>query len=371
MPRKLKGIRRKGKGWQAFVRVAGKLRSKQFPIDHPVEKMRAWREQQIDLHGGRRAQAGTFRADVETFLTKPEIAAQPYVGQLARHLARWVQALDGTRSRAEIERDEIEHLIQGWLKRYAEPTVYHWRSALNLLYTTLDGAGAANPVKETTCPRSWIPKDHSVPFGKLAAIVAAMPDVCYPKKGIRKPSIAKLVGRVIVEVGIRPADLLKVRRTDVDWSGSAFRWPASAKGRGTAARTVPLTPAGLAAFTALDAAGAFGAFDPAAVSHSFKRAARQVDGDDTPIHLYTGRHTLGADLYRATGDLATVGRMLNHAPGSRATPQYAQGANADVDRAAVQALSASRQVQDQQSGLPKKLPAKAKLRRSKQLRSRA
>lgn len=371
MPRKLKGIRRKGKGWQAFVRVAGKLHTKQFPIDHAVEKMRAWRELKIDLHGGRRAKAGSFAADVQTFLATPEIAAQKYVGQLARHLAQWTEALDGQRSRHTITRDEIEAVLQKWLKRYAEPTVYHRRSALLLLFSTLDGAGAANPVKETTCPKSWIPADHSVPYERLAAIVAAMPPWVYPKKGIRRPSTAAIVSAIVLEVGIRPADLRQVRSRDIDWNAPTLRWPASAKGKGTAASTLPLTEKALIAMRAFDAANLYGQFSVAAVSHSFKRAARQLEGEETPIHLYTGRHTLGADLYRATGDLATVGRMLNHAPGSRATPQYAQGANADVDRAAVQALSASRQEPPSARKLPKKLPAKAKLRRSKQLLSRA
>jgi len=353
------------------VRVRGQLLTKQFPIDHPVEKMRAWRTLQVKRLGGRRSKGGSFAADVDSFLAKPEVAAQPYVHQTAHSLALWVDELGGDRDRTGIERDEIEAVLQGWLQTYAEPTVYHRRSALMQLYRVLDGAGAANPVKDTTCPKSWIPADHSVAFDKLATIVAAMPDWSYPKKGRRERSIAKLVGQAIVQVGIRPADLLKVRKTDIDASASTLRWPASAKGKGAAARTVPLTPGGLAALLALEAAGGLGAFNPEAVSHSFKRAARQVDGDATTIHLYSGRHAVGADLYRATKDLATVGRMLNHAPGSRATAQYAQGANADVDRAAAAALSAARQEHPPVQKLAKKLADRRKRRVLKQIRRRS
>lgn len=371
MARKIIGIRRHGAGWEAFVRVRGKLYTNQYAIDHPVADMRAWREQQKDAHGGRRGRSGTFAADVLEFLGKPEIAAQRYVGQLAHYLGLWVEALSGDRPRATITRDEIEAVLQRWLKTFAEPTVYHRRSALLQLFTVLDGAGAANPVKETTCPKSWIPADHSTKFSTLAAIVDAMPDWRYPKKGIKQPSIAKLVGRVIIAVGIRPADLVQIRRADFDRKAATLRWPASAKGKGVAARTVPLSTDGFLALSAFDEANGYGAFNPEAVSHSFKRAARRIDGTETPIHLYSGRHTLGADLYRATGDLATVGRMLNHAPGSRSTPQYAQGANADVDRAAAQALSAARQVHPEGPKLAKKLAASRKRQNPGVLRRRA
>jgi integrase len=369
--RKLIGIRRRRSGWRVTVRVRGRLYTKQFPLETSIGAMRAWREQQIDKHGGRRWATGSFTADVETFLAKPEIAAQPYVGQTATRLALWVAALGGDRPRLAITKDEIEAVLQGWLRTLAEPTVYHRRSALLSLFTTLDGPGAANPVKETTCPKSWIPADHSVPFATLAAIVAAMPDWRYLKTGIRQPSVAKLAASVIIAVGLRAGDLLKVRARDVDWPGKAFRWPASTKGKGVPASTVPLSPEALAAFRAFDAAGAYGRFTPEAVSHSFKRAARKIDGKDTPIHLYSLRHSIGADAYRETRDLATVGRLLNHAPGSRATAQYAQGANADVDRAAVAKLSASRAVHDSPKKLPAKLPAKKKRRQLNTLQRRA
>jgi len=374
MPRKLKGIRRRRGGWRVTVRVRGHLYTKQFPIEKTVAEMRAWRELQIETHGGRKAPSGSLRADVETFLAKPEIAAQPYVKQTAAHLALWVTELGGDRPRVDITRDEIEGVLQRWLKRLAEPTVYHRRSALFSLYATLDGAGAANPVKDTTCPKSWVPRDHSVPYATLVAIIAAMPEWCYPTKGIRVPAAAKIVAGVIVDVGIRPVDLLQVRRPDIQWDAATLRWPASAKGHGVAARTRPLTAEGLAALRKFDALAVYGAFNIAAVSHSFKRAARRIAGEDTPIHLYSLRHSVGADLYRSTRDLATVGRMLGHAPGSRATAQYAQGANDDVDRAAAAALSAARTVAPgppPAKQLPAKLPAAPNVRPLSRLRRRA
>lgn len=371
MARKLTGIRRRRGGWRVTVRVCGHLYTKQFPIDKTVAELRAWRAQQIDAHGGRRDRSGSLTADVATFLAKPEIAAQPYIGQTAAALARWVAILGGDRPRVDITRDEIETVLQQWLKIYADATVYHRRTALLSLWVTLDGKDAANPVRGTTCPKAWTPRDQSVPFATLAAIVAAMPEVRFVKKGVRQHAAAKIVAAVLLHTGWRGVDLLAVRRPHVHWTARKVAMPASDKGQGAPPWTSYLTDAGLAALRAFDAADLYGAFSESAVSHSFKRAARRVDGPDTAIHLYSLRHSVGADVHRVTKDLATVGRVLGHVPGSRATAQYALGANADVDQAAVAALGRARTVPPAAKQLPVKLPAARKRPAPKQLRRRA
>lgn len=372
MARKVTGIRRRRGGWRVTVRVRGHLYTKQFPIEKSLANMRAWRELQITTFGGRKGRSGSLNADIETFLAKPEIAAQSYVGQTRAHLARWAAALGGgDRPRVDITRDELEAVIQQWLKVLAEATVYHRRTALLSLWVTLDGADAANPVRGTTCPAAWTPRDQSVPFATLLRIVSAMPDVRYVKKGVRQPATAKLVAAVLLHTGWRGVDLLAVRRSHVNWTAGTVQMPGSEKGKGAPPWTAHLTPGGLERLRAFDAADLYGAFDESAVSHSFKRAARRLEGPDTPIHLYSLRHSVGADVHRQTKDLATVGRFLGHVPGSRATAQYALGANADVDRAAAVALGAARAGQDSQKQLPAKSPTAKKGRQANNLRRRA
>lgn len=341
MPRKLAGIRRMRNGWQAYIRVDKKLYSKMYAIDTAIATMRAWREDTKGKHATP-TESGSFAADVVAYLAIPDVAAEAGIKDKRAHLNLWATELGRDRARATITRDEVEAVLQRWLRQFAEATVYHRRSSLLSLYTRLDGPGAANVVKLTTKPKAWTMLDHSVPFALLNQIVDAMGDDRRMGKGIRQPAVGKLVARVLIAVGMRPEDLRRVRRTDVDFEAGTVRWPASDKGTGRAAVTLPLTAEGIAAFRAFDAAKVWGAFKPQVVSHSFKRAARRVDGKDTPIHLYSLRHGVGADVYRATGDLATVGRLLGHKPGSRCTAQYAQGANAEVDRAAVAKLTAAR-----------------------------
>jgi integrase len=360
MARREVGITQRGTKWRAFVRVDGTLLTKSFDLTTPRATIRAWRDAQVPPTG----LPGSFEADVLTYLGKPTVAAMASFGERRAHLELWLIALGRDRRRATITTDEIEAVLQGWLRQgLSSVTVYHRRTALLSLYTTLDGPGAANPVRQTHVPKAWNPKDQAVPYATLARIVEAMPTVRYVKKGIQQPAMAALVARVIIAVGMRAVDLRKVRRTDLDWTAGTVRWPASGKGKGVASRVLPLTAEGLAAFRAFDAANAYGRFSPEAVSHAFKRAARRIDGPDTTIHLYSLRHSLGTELYRETRDLATVGRLLGHAPGSRVTPQYASGANADVDRAAVAALSRSRTPAAAVPESPKKLPEKLPRRR--------
>lgn len=84
---------------------------------------------------------------------------------------------------------------------------------------------------------------------------------------------------------------------------------------------------------------------------------------DPRIRLYDLRHSFGAELYRRTGDLATVARFLGHADGSTVTARYALGANAQVDQAAVQAFNAARSAEQERAALPKRAPKRARARK--------
>jgi integrase len=369
--RKEVGIRRKRGGWQVCIVLRDKFYSKQFDLNTPVTEMRAWRDAQVELHGtglehvGIHARpSGTFADDVATYLHKPEVLAMPGYRQRAQHLGLWVQALGGDRRRASITRDEIEAVLQGWLAAgLAAPTVYHRRTALQSCYVKLDGRDAPNPVRGTTRPAHYRPVDRSIPFELIERILAAMPAEYLAAQGIRRPSLAKLRCAVIAHTGIPPAELQKLRAHHFDRERAFMRMPWRDKGAGAPAHLRELSPTGVAAFVALDAAGGWGSFAPERLSVSFKRAARRVCGADTPIRLYDLRHSLAADLYRATRNLDTVARLLGHVPGSLVTGRYAMGAHAEVDRAAVAAVHAARRASVTPPPPPDSLPVNSPARR--------
>ena len=338
--KKLKGIRQKRDKWEVYVRVAGTLHTKTFDeLDVPA--MRTWQER-LRTTAPPRPGKGTLTEAAEAYFARPEIAAQPCIAQKRAHLRLWLDALGWDTPIAAITRDQVEAVVQTWLTTFKPATVYHRRSALLAVFTSMYGKHAENVVLDTTVPAAWTPRDHSVDYATLAKILDAMPAERRPSAGIRQPSTARLVSAVLMHTGVRGCDLVQVRRTDVDWPRGTVQMPPTKKGQGSKPWICVLTDDGIAALRAFDAANLYGAFSPAAVSRSFKRACRRVLGPDTPVHLYSLRHSVGADALRASGDTATVGRILGHTAGSRMAEQYSQGAHAEVDRRAVEAMATTR-----------------------------
>jgi integrase len=368
VPRKLTGLRRKRGGWQAYVKVHGKTYTRQYPLETPIADMRAWRDTQKKKHRGAQATpvAFGFEADVTAYLKLPDVAAMPSVTQRAAHLQLWLDALGRDRARVTITPIEIEAVLQTWLLTLSPVTVDHRRTALLSFFVKLDGADGANPVRATNKPRLPEPEARDVDYPTIARILDAMPTARSSAPGtVRKLSLAKLRATVIAYTGIPPASLLKMVRADLDLPGATFRSPARAKGQGARARILPLTADGLAAFRAFAAADAFGWFSVGALSHSFKRAVRSVPTAPPAMRLYDLRHSFGAELYRRTGDLATVARFLGHTPGSTVTARYALGANAQVDRAAADAFNAARAAEQLPPAIPQAAVEAARARKGR------
>jgi len=363
MARKVTGIRRRRGGWRAIVRVRGHLYTKQFAFDTPIAEMKTWRQDQVDTFGG--PAAGTFGADITEYLTR--VTAMPSYDQRAAHLELWGGALGADRPRRTITPADIDRVLQGWLATLSPVTVRKRRTALQSLFVTLDGKFALNPVRASANPRVPPPEPRGLDYPTIARILAAMPAWQSVKPGaVQKPALGKLRVAVLAYTGIPPCALQALVAPDVDLTAGTVRLLARRKGRGAAARLVPLTQEGVAALRAFHNARAYGSFATEALNRSFKRAARRV-GVDPRVRLYDLRHSFGRELYRLRGDLATVARFLGHAPGSSVTARYAQGANAAVDVAAAAAFSASRAA-ERAAESPRKLPTAAKRRSRKQLR---
>lgn len=324
----MRGIRRHGAGWQAYVTVAGRFYSRAFPAPTPVEVMQAWRAQQRLV---RRAVArasrkppGTLAADVDRYLVA--VAAMPTIRERQRHLALWQTALGPYRLRETIRPDEIGAVLQGWLLEGLAPqTVRLRRSALAHVWTVLDGRGAPNPVRSVPAPPAPPPVPRALPVGLVPVILQHV-------KGRR--SLARLAVLAATGLPNKSVAALTPQAVRRALETGVLRVAGRQKGQGAPGREIPLSPDMRAALTLLDATGAYGRFSGASLLKTFKRAAATIGLTD--VRVYDLRHTIGTELARRV-DLQTVGRLLGHAD-RRTTARYAQAALMALDQAAVAQL---------------------------------
>jgi len=280
------------------------------------------------------------------------------IGNHVTALRRWASAFGRDRDINTITRDEVRMQAAAWLKdrplnpRTARPVdasaVRRWLYVLQSFFKELHGADGYNPVVGIKKPPAKkYDEPRAVDYFDIERLIAEVR--CKP--GATAP-LGQLRLWVLAYTGIPPGVLVNVRPGRVDgrygWVDFRRGWlhlPDRLKGDGVAARTIPLTAEGLAAFVALHEAGGLVTFSGDALAKTYRSAARRaggalVDVNGAPItHLYDLRHSFGTAMYRKTGDLATVGRFLGHAKNSPLTARYAMGAERDVDLDAAAAMS--------------------------------
>lgn len=335
--RKFKGIRYLGKGYQTYVRINTVLYTETWSADTDVDTMRTWLEDQHAIHGSDKSAAGTFAADVDAYLKR--VAAMPSIRHRSRDLRLWVSVLGKDRSRLSIQTADVDTAMQAWILADVAPgTIKNRRAALRAFFYKVDPK-RANPVRGSQFPKQRKPEARNLPMATIERIVDTMATDYY-NHGIRVPALARIRARVIAFTGLPPALLQQITAADLMPAPNAPTWirvPARSKGDGVEARELPLTAKGSAAFRAFHDANAYGTFDGSALNEAVKRGAKRI-GITSGFRLYDLRHSFLTELYRQTKDLATVARFAMHAEGSPLTARYAQGANQDVDRAAVAAF---------------------------------
>ena len=123
-PRNQIGIRRKGKGWQAYVDVNGKRHHKTYELATSFDVMQVWRARTEKTYARIAPTSGSFAADIVDYLA--QVAAMPTIGQVTAHLELWAEARGRDRPRASIEKGEINKVMQTWLQtptNQPDPTI--------------------------------------------------------------------------------------------------------------------------------------------------------------------------------------------------------------------------------------------------------
>lgn len=322
--KKRPGIRRKGNRWEVEVRVLGTLHSRTFPLDTPDQVMQAWRESQRVSP----LPAGSFAEDVQRYLLT--VQHMPTFHERKYHLQQWQTALGAHRSRSTITTTEINQVLSAWKAAgKSNTTVRHYRTALLHLYHRLDGPQAYNPVRASWRPQDPPPAARAIAPTLLRRIL----------KAIQGPKTKARLW-VMATTGIPQTQLMALTPESVDWQQSRVLVGARRKGAGTANRWVPLNRSARAAFRSLSKYEAWGRFSVGAMRITWQRALTRLKLPAT-LRPYDVRHTVGTELYKATGDLSTVARILGHAD-VRTTSRYSLEAHATTDAAAMAKVRLSR-----------------------------
>src|SRR5262249_7170764 len=128
---------------------------------------------------------------------------------------------------------------------YGASTVNHRRTAILHMFTTLDGKDAPNPVRGIPKFREPDPKPKGYSYAVIRKVLAAV-------RGTK--TRARLA--VMAYTGLPPAQIMRIEPDHVDWRARKVWVQGRRKGKGTHGRLYPLTPEGVKAFRALDAAKA-------------------------------------------------------------------------------------------------------------------
>lgn len=311
------GIRQKGNRLEANVRVRGQLHTKTFPLDTSIDAIQAWRRSQRIAP----ITTGTLASDIELYATT--IQHMPSKAERLKHLEWWANTLGPTRPRSTITTQDVNAALSALAKAKAPTTVRHYRTALLHLYHRLDGHSAANPVKASWRPADPPPLPRAIPPATVRAILKAMQG---PKTKARLWLMAS--------TGLPHTQLMQLTPQSIDWEHNRVFIPARKKGKGAAGRWLPLNRHARFALRAMDRAEAWGKFSRESMRETWKRALRRIGLPEKRWRVYDIRHSVGTMLYQATGDLATVARLLGHAD-PRTASRYSLAAHEETDQFAM------------------------------------
>lgn len=341
----MEGVRATKYGLRAYVKVGdgehARQSTKRFKAGTDPNVIKAWRERrasELRAKLPKAAPRGTFAADVATYLE--QVAAMPTFAERQRHLEIWVSALPNF-PRAAITASTIRAVLQRWrADGLGAATCNKRRTALMHVWTTLDGKGASNPVRDV----KKFPVSDPLPRGRDPHVI----DAALLKSPRCK---SRACARVMLWTGMRPEELLRAQSDDVDLTAGTVIVRTAKGGR---ARVVPLTKQGISAWREFAAAGCWDEPDNTTLTVKTRRPRRHQQKrlpDAAPLgrwlkahtgmpdlRVYDLRHSYGTALARRQTRLDVIGGLMGHST-LELTKRYTLAALTPDAEAATKALS--------------------------------
>lgn len=307
-----------------------------FTLGTPMDELKAcWAREKAklleSLTNGAKARRGTLSTDVAEYFRTRTLSKQLRQERMAQ-LSWWCERF-GDRVRGNLQPVELQQAMK--TLKLSASTVDKYRQALSNLFVVLDGKNAANPFRDIPKLDQPEARPLDVDYDQIEVLLANVGDKGWHGKGESKTK-ARL--RVLAYAPVTLAQLALMDRSYVNYKTSEMTAPARHKGGGSGkGKRKGLTPQGLAAFRAYEAAGCWEAKRPsnASMARIFRNARDKAvaelrktkpDIDTTRLAQMARkdlRHSFGVMVLRATGDLNVTADYLDH-KNTKTTERYVQ-----------------------------------------------
>jgi len=249
---------RKGQPWcyRVQLMVRGQRIARRFDSDTPLAEISDWIRSESGTVKADAAQAavkGTFEADVETDYL-PQVSHLASIRERAIDIRRWAALFRG-RNRNRIKPIEIRKHLSAWASEgesgrknrhghvlrarpLSESSLNHRLSALSNFYVLLNGKRGYNPCLDVDRFREPDRKINAIDFTWVRKILAELPD----------DNVNSAIIRCLAWTGMRPSQLNRIRRSDIDLAHATVFVPAAKGGR---SNPIALPKLGVQAFRRL------------------------------------------------------------------------------------------------------------------------
>lgn len=229
-----------------MVHVGHLTRERRFPPEASRKTIRAWQDEtrtELRKIVAQGPQAGTRAGDAEDYLGT--VAGMAGIVERTRHTDEWLAAF-GHRRRPTITPVEIRRQLKQWRveRKLSASSLNHRRTALQHLWSVLDGKGERNPVRSVPRYREPDAAPRGLPWPLIRSILLTMP-----------PSVTRLRLAIMATTGLPHATLGRLTAADVDTDRRVYHRPGRLKGAGTKGALMPLTRRAAWYFRLLDQAG--------------------------------------------------------------------------------------------------------------------
>jgi site-specific recombinase XerD len=327
------GPQRKGAPWCYRVELManGQRIRQRFEPGTPLTDISDWIHAQraaVKSDGRDRVIAkGTFDADVENDYL-PQVSHLASLREREIDIRRWAGLFKG-RNRNTIKPIEIRKYLSAWAsvgesnrknrhgqtlrtRPLSESSLNHRLSALSNFYVLLNGKRGHNPCLDVDRFKEPDRKINAIDFTWVRKILAELPD----------DNVNSAIIRCLAWTGMRPSQLNRIRRSDIDLSHATVFVPAAKGGR---SNPIALPKAGVQAFRRLikfaDEGGYLFAderkertdqgFEQRTVNWWVKKAAEKAKYPHK-ITTYWLRHSLATHMLEKGASTREVQHQLTH-----------------------------------------------------------